>query len=81
MNCDGVVRRVSNYIDGDLEVSVVEEIELHLKTCRECTILVQQTKLTVTLYRDSDLVDFPKEVQMRLHETVKREIRRQKRAT
>jgi len=61
VNCDGVVRRVSNYIDGDLEVSVVEEIELHLKTCRECTILVQQTKLTVTLYRDSDLVDFPKE--------------------
>ena len=74
MNCDGVVRRVSNYIDGDLEVSVVEEIELHLKTCRECTILVQQTKLTVTLYRDSDLVDYPVEIRARLHETLRRKI-------
>jgi anti-sigma factor RsiW len=77
VNCDGVVRRVSNYIDGDLEVSVLEEIELHLKTCPECTILVQQTRLTVTWYRDSDLVDFPQEVQVRLHETLRRKIRRQ----
>jgi hypothetical protein len=79
VNCEGVVRRVSNYIDGDLEVSVLEEIELHLKSCRDCTILVQQTRLTVTLYRDSDLVDFPKEVQLRLHETVRREIRKSRR--
>jgi hypothetical protein len=77
VNCDGVVRRVSNYIDGDLEVSVLEEIELHMKTCLECTILVQQTRLTVTWYRDSDLVDFPQEVQVRLHETLRRKIRRQ----
>jgi hypothetical protein len=79
VNCEGVVRRVSNYIDGDLEVSVLEEIELHLKSCQDCTILVQQTRLTVTLYRDSDLVDFPKEVQLRLHETVRREIRKSRR--
>jgi hypothetical protein len=78
MNCNGVVRRVSSYIDGDLEVSVVEEIELHLKECRECTILVQQTRLTVNLYRDSDLVDFPGEVRTRLHQILRREIRREK---
>jgi hypothetical protein len=76
LNCDGVVRRVSSYIDGDLEVSVVEEIELHLKECRECTILVQQTRLTVHLYYDSDLTDYPVEVQARLHETVRRRIHR-----
>lgn len=74
MNCDGVVRRVSSYIDGDLAVSIVGEIELHLKECQECAILVQQTKLTVTWYRDSDLVDLPKEVQARLHETLRRKI-------
>jgi anti-sigma factor RsiW len=76
LNCKGVIRRISSYIDGDLEATVVEEIELHLKTCRDCTILVQQTRLTVHLYHDSDLVDFPKEVQVRLHETLRREIRK-----
>jgi anti-sigma factor RsiW len=76
MNCDGVIRGISSYIDGDLEATIVEEIELHLKQCQDCTILVQQTRLTVKLYYDSDLVDFPVEAQARLHETLRRKIRR-----
>jgi anti-sigma factor RsiW len=75
LNCNGVIRRVSSYIDGELEATVVEEIELHLKECRDCTILVQQTRLTIHLYYDSDLVDFPVEVEARLHETLRRKIR------
>jgi anti-sigma factor RsiW len=78
LNCKGVIRRISSYIDGDLEATIVEEIELHLKTCRDCTILVQQTRLTVHLYYDSDLVDYPVEVKARLHETLRRKIRRER---
>ena len=78
MNCNGVIRRVSSYIDGQLEATVVEEIELHLKQCRDCAILVQQTRLTVRLYYDSDLVDFPVEVEARLHETLRRKIREER---
>jgi hypothetical protein len=78
LNCNGVTRRVSSYIDGELAATVVEKIELHLKECRHCTILVQQTKLTVHLYYDSDLVDFPLEVQARLHETLRRKMREER---
>jgi hypothetical protein len=53
----------------------VEEIELHMRQCRDCTILVQQTRLTVHLYYDSDLVDFPVDVQARLHEKLRKKIR------
>jgi hypothetical protein len=74
LNCASVIRRVSSYIDGDLEATMIEEIELHLKTCQDCTVLVQQTKLTVKLYYDSDLADYPVEVQARLHETLRRKI-------
>jgi len=74
LNCNGVIRRVSSYIDGELAATVVEEIELHLKECRHCTILVQQTRLTVHLYYDSDLVDFPVDAQARLRETLRRKI-------
>ena len=76
MNCKVVIRCVSSYVDGDLEATIVEEIDLHLKRCRECTTLVQQTRLTVHLYYDSDLTDYPVEVQARLHETLRRKIRR-----
>jgi hypothetical protein len=40
--------------------------------------LVQQTRLTVRLYYDSDLVDFPVEVEARLHETLRRKIREER---
>lgn len=76
MNCAGVTRRVSSYIDGDLEATIIEEIELHLKTCKDCTLLIQQTRLTVKLYYDSDLVDYPVEIEARLHETLRRKIRK-----
>ena len=78
MNCNGVIRRVSSYIDGELAATVVEEIELHLKECRHCTILVQQTRLTVHLYYDSDLVDFPVDAQARLHEKLRRKMREER---
>jgi anti-sigma factor RsiW len=75
LNCNSVIRRISSYIDGELEATVVQEIELHLVQCKHCTYLVQQTRLTINLYYDSDLVDFPVEVQARLHETLRRKIR------
>jgi len=78
LNCNGVIRHVSSYIDGELEATVVEEIELHMRQCRDCTILVQQTRLTVHLYYDSDLVDFPADVQARLHKTLRKKIREER---
>jgi anti-sigma factor RsiW len=78
MNCEGVYRRVSSYIDGELTATLVEEIELHMKGCRECAVFVKQTKLTVSWYRDSDLVDYPGEVQTRLHEALRKKIKKRK---
>jgi len=78
LNCNGVIRHISSYIDGELGATVVEEIELHLKQCRDCTILVQQTRLTVHLYYDSDLVDFPVDVQSRLHDKLRKKIREER---
>ena len=78
MNCKGVITRISSYIDGDLEATIVEEIELHMKQCKHCFYLVQQTKLIIKLCCDSDLTDYPVEVQARLHETLRRKIRRER---
>jgi Putative zinc-finger len=76
VNCEGVYRRVSSYVDGDLEATLVQDFELHLKKCGKCTALLKQTELTVRLYRDSDLVDFPAEVKTRLHETLRKKMQR-----
>ena len=75
MNCKGVIREISNYIDGELELTMKQELERHLQHCEDCTMVVDQTKLTVEIFCDSRPVDLPREVKSRLHEVLRRKIR------
>lgn len=72
MNCDGVFREISNYIDGDLNIEMRREIEAHLTDCRECQVIVDQTKLTVNIFCDSQFVELPGDVRERLHQALQR---------
>ena len=72
MNCRGVIRELSDYIDGELEPSVKQELEHHLEDCEDCKLFVDQTKLTVDLFCDSKPVELPPTVKSRLHEALRR---------
>ena len=72
MTCQAVVREISNYIDGDLDAAMRGEIEAHLADCRDCQVIIDQTKLTVEIFCDSELVELPEDVRNRLHQALRR---------
>jgi anti-sigma factor RsiW len=72
LNCDAVVRELSNYLDGELELGVKQELEQHLEHCGDCKMVVDQTKLTVDIFCDSEPVELPVDVKSRLHEALRR---------
>jgi anti-sigma factor RsiW len=72
LNCEGVIHELSNYIDGDLEPAVQQELERHLADCQECSLIVVQTKKTVEIFGDSVPVELPKEVSARLRDALRR---------
>ena len=74
MNCREVIHELSNYLDGDLNAAMKHEIEIHLKDCNECTVIVNQTKFTVEIFCDSHLIELPADVRSRLHEALHRRI-------
>jgi hypothetical protein len=74
LNCKGVIREISNYIDGALDPEVKQELEQHLEDCEDCKLVVDQTKLTVEIFCDSELVELPGDVKFRLHEALRRKI-------
>jgi anti-sigma factor RsiW len=74
LNCKGVVREISNYIDGDLEIALKQEIERHLEHCEDCLMIINQTRMTVEIFCDSKPVELPKEVHARLHEVLRRKL-------
>ena len=74
MNCKAVISEISNYLDGELSVVLRRELEAHLVECRECELVVSQTKVTVELYCDAELVELPEEVSRRLHQNLRRKL-------
>ena len=71
MNCNSLIREISDYIDGDLDLSVKQELERHLEHCGECKMVVDQTRLTVEVFCDSKPVELPGDVKSRLHDALR----------
>jgi anti-sigma factor RsiW len=74
LNCKSVIQELSSYIDGELDPVVQQELERHLADCEECKMVVDQTKMTVDIFCDEELVELPKDVRSRLHEALRRKI-------
>ena len=75
MNCKSVIREISDYIDGELDLSVKQELERHLEDCEDCKMVVDQTRLTVEVFCDSKPVELPGDVKSRLHEALRRKLK------
>jgi anti-sigma factor RsiW len=75
LNCKGVIREISDYIDGELDATTMQDLEKHLDDCEDCKMVVDQTKLTVEIFCDSQEVELPADVRSRLHEALRRKMR------
>jgi predicted anti-sigma-YlaC factor YlaD len=70
MNCRGLVRELSSYLEGDLDVTVMAELEIHLSRCEDCRIIVDTTRKTIEIYCKAEPVPLPEDVRVRLHQTL-----------
>jgi anti-sigma factor RsiW len=75
LNCEDVIHELSDFIDGELDAASKHELESHLKECGECKLVVDQTKKTVRLFCDSELIELPGEVRNRLHDAIRRKFK------
>jgi anti-sigma factor RsiW len=71
VNCKGVIRELSNYIDGDLDPALKQELERHLEHCEDCTMVVDQTRKTIRIFSGSEPVPLPEDVRSRLHKALR----------
>ena len=74
MNCKNVIHELSDFIDGDLDAGLQREIASHLQGCKDCRLAIDQTKKTIEIFCDSELVELPPDVRNRLHDAVKRKL-------
>lgn len=74
MTCEAVIREISDYIDGDLDLELRRTIEAHLNGCKDCQVIIDQMKLTVDIFCDSEMVELPEDVRQRLHQALRRKM-------
>ena len=51
MECQDIVKCLSDYIDGELPIEVLEQAERHMATCSNCTTAVNTLRETIQAYK------------------------------
>ncbi len=69
--CQQIMDHISDYVDGELEASLCAELEAHLSGCRNCRVMVDTVRKTITLYHAQPPVELPSDVQGRLYKILK----------
>ncbi len=64
--CKALKAQLSEFIDGELDDALCQEIERHMESCDNCRIVVDSLRKTILLYRDAPQETVPPEVHARL---------------
>ncbi len=76
LNCRGLIRELSDYLDGELDRELVAEVERHLEHCEDCRWVVDTTKKTIEIFCNSDPLPLPDDVRQRLHAALETRLKR-----
>ena len=57
MDCKKMLQELNLYIDGELENELCQQLEVHLKGCDQCRIVLDTTTKTIEFYRDQTPIE------------------------
>ena len=75
MKCKDVILELSNYLDGELEPSLLAEVKRHMEHCEDCRLVVDTTRKTIQLYCNAEPAPLPDDVRDRLHKALEKRLR------
>jgi anti-sigma factor RsiW len=64
--CRKLLKDLSDYIDGELDEVLCQEIEHHMAECDNCRVVVDTLRKTVLLYHTLPPEPMPNDVETRL---------------
>ena len=66
-NCHNLLSSLSEFVDGDLDPLLCDEIERHMADCENCQIVINTLKKTVELYHQTtEDPSLPSDIRTRL---------------
>lgn len=65
--CRDLLAVLSDYVDGNIDPALCQELESHLAHCNPCRVVVDNVRKTIVLYRQDEPCDLPGPFRKRLH--------------
>ena len=70
-HCVEMFEKLSEYIDGEVDINTCEEIEKHIDACVACQICLATLKRTVKLCKEVEQSPVPADVSKRIQALIK----------
>lgn len=71
-DCEKVQELLSEFLDEELKEAVCRELQKHLDGCPDCAVHVDSVRKVIRLYREASPQAVPVDIQLRLHDLLKR---------
>ena len=80
MNCSDFLKELTDYLEDSLDARTRAELEDHLHWCHNCFVICNTTKMTIEIYRDSELYELPDDLRSRLRSAIMNKCKEKKSA-
>jgi hypothetical protein len=70
MTCTEFLKILDDVLDESIAVETRTEIELHLRQCGHCEVVMNTTRKTIEIFRSHEVYELPTEVSERLHSVI-----------
>jgi hypothetical protein len=70
MTCTEFLKILDDVLDESIAVETRTEIEIHLRQCGHCEVVLNTTRKTIEIFQCHEVYEFPTEVSERLHSAI-----------
>ena len=70
MTCTEFLTILDDVLDESIAVETRTEIELHLRQCGHCEVVMNTTRKTIEIFQCHEVYELPTEVSERLHSVI-----------
>ncbi len=74
LTCSEFLQEMTDFLDESVDAELKERIQLHIKQCPNCFVILDTTKRTIQVYRGLEAQTIPEDVHSRLMAALDRKI-------
>ncbi len=71
MKCHELLKVLNEYVEGDIDPAICQELEEHLAGCNPCKVVIDNIRKTISLYKNDQVYELPADFKARLDVALK----------